>query len=910
MRSLLDEKGGSFIVPGIRQLEKLTVTATQLPLVVENCMEQFEDKLLLVATSHLQMLKVLNKKALAGLTVNDLPKDLLSLAVSAVKQAAGPQDMVTFSAVESAIKSEVEKFCQMLMQKSVNQVTRQGPLQAKNTSGNSQPGHVSSSLTSNERIQLGLKQVSPPCTPQAPLVAAQISSSAPCTVARTQVCPGLSSSEVRHKPPSVTTLVSSSKVRHKPPSVTTWVSSSSEVRHKPPSVTTWDSSSSEVHQGSDCQPTAKVRPANIYPPLISLKPPGVSAQISPSLAVCQFAEHQSCEPYSLLPSSKSFGEKREHLFGNLSQRHFSNTRYWVGMEVPGLDGISMQVPDFDHRSHLCNPPLREASIASHGFVSSEAEIWSSNCTVIKYHRDLSLFRPSHGVQSQIPPSTSPRTFLTAPASSTVQRCASGHHMQKIVELTTTEKHKLRELKKEMVDLITTDQHESRDLNEDPARIELSESRDVKGEIVDLAKVHLHESKELKEEFVDLDTTTQHESKELTEEVLNLDTTAQHESKEFKEEVVDLDTAAQHESKELKEEVVDLDTTAQHESEVLKEEVVDLYTTAQHESQELKEEFVDLDTTAQHESKELKEEVVDVDTTAQHEPKELKEEIGNSATLGVHEFIDLTAKILGGPTTDQKDSEVELVKIDELDIEALKQDTIQQDTIQQESRELKPEFVYLGITDQHESRELKQGIGELSTTHQHDAVELNKEIMNLDTIDEHEIKELKLETVTLVATDQQESSEMKSEIVYLDKTDQHGSRELKQEIGNLASVQYISGDLKQEISKTGPKGPKIEIDIEENLSFSWLTVSKDSGGSAVPWAAEYCSHPRRSNELCEVQLENIAHHPHWGHLVRKLWRQHILAGKLYLNPVFRILGLLDPDPLVRGTNPDHSIIEQK
>jgi hypothetical protein len=851
VRSLLDGEKGSFIVPGIRQLKELTVTATQLPLVVENCMEQFEEKLLLVATSHLQMLKVLNKRALAGLTVNDLPKDVVGLAVAAVKQAAGPQDMVNFSAVESAIKSEVEKFCQMLVQKSVNQVTPQGPLQAKNKSGNSQPGHVSSSLTSNERIQLGLKQVSPACTSQAPLVVAPSSSSAPCPVeefssfARTQVFPEqssvtpwvsspsevrpkppsvitrvsspsevrqrplsvttgtwVSSSEVCHKPPSVTTWVSSSsKVHHKPPSVTTLVSSSSEIRdkppsvttwvsssevlHKPPSGTTWVSSSSEVLQGSDCQPTGKTWSVSIYPPLVSLKPPVVSAQISPSLAACQFAENLSSEPYRYryphLPSSKSFDEKREQLFGNLSPRRFPNGKYWEGVREPGLDDLSLQVPDFDHRSHLCNPPVREASIASHAFVSSEAEIWSSNCTVIKYHRDLSLFRPSHGVQSQISPSTSPRTFLTTPAASTVQMCASRHHMQKSVGLTTTDKHKLRELKKEMVDLVTTDQHESRDLQEDPARIELSESRDMKGEIVDLAKVHLRESKELKEE------------------------------------------------------------------------------------------------------------VVDLNMTAQHEPKELKEEIGNMATLGLHEFIELKEKIVGVPTTDQQDSDVNLVKIDEQDLEALKQESDQQ-----ESRELKPEIVHLGlpVTDQHESRELKQEIGDFSTTHQHDSVELNKEIMNLVTKDQQESRELKSEIVYLDTTDQQQSRELKSEIVNLDTTDKLGSRELKQEIGNLASDQYISGDLKQEMSKTGMEGPKIEIDIEETLSFSWLSVSKDSGGSAVPWAADYCSHQQRP---CEVQLKNIAHHPHWGHLVRKLWRQQILAGKLYLNPVFLILRLLDPDP---------------
>jgi hypothetical protein len=875
VRSLLDEKSSS-VVPGVRQLNELTVTATQLPLFVENCMEQFEEKLLLVATSHLQMLKVLNKRALSRLTVNDLPKDLLSLAVAAVKQAAGPQDMVTFSAVESAIKSEVEKFCQMLVQKSVNQITPQGPLKAKNTSDNSQPGQLSSSLTSNGRIQLCMTQVSPPCTSQAPLVVAQISSSAPPPVARTQVCPGLSSSavrpnppsvttwvssfsEVRHKPPSVTTWVSSSsEVSHKPPSVTTWVSASSEVRHKlpsvttwvspssedrnkppsvttrvssssevrpkppsvttwvssssevrpnppsvttrvssfsevchkthsvttwvsssseaPPSVTTWDSSSSEVLQGSDCQPTGKVRSVSIYPPLISLQPPVVSAQISPSLAVCQFAEHQPCEPYPLLPSFKSFDEKREQLFGNLSQRRFSNTRYWGGMEVPGLDGLSMQVPDFDHRSLLCNPPLREASIASHAFVSSEAEIWSSNCTVIKYHRDLSLFRPSHAVQSQISPSTSSKTFLTTPAASTVQRCTSGHHMQKMMELATTDKHKLRELKKDMVDLVRADQHEFRDLKKDPATIDFNESREVKVEIVDPAKIPLHESRELKEE------------------------------------------------------------------------------------------------------------VVDLDTTAQRESKELKEEIGNVASLGLHECIELKEKICVGPTTDQQDSKVDLVTIDEHELEAFRRES-----------------------DQHESRELKQEMGELSTTHQHDSVELNKEIMDLVTIDEHEIKELMLEAANLVTTDQQESRELKSEIVNQDTIDKHGSRELKQEIGNLASDQYISGDLKQEISKTGMEGPKIEIDFEENLSFSWVAVSEaDSGGSAVPWAVDYCSHQQRS---CEVQLKNIAHHPHWGHLVRKFWRQQILAGTgtpyLYLD-----FGAAGSVSFSQMYDPDHSIIKQK
>ncbi len=35
----------------------------------------------------------------------------------------------------------------------------------------------------------------------------------------------------------------------------------------------------------------------------------------------------------------------------------------------------------------------------------------------------------------------------------------------------------------------------------------------------------------------------------------------------------------------------------------------------------------------------------------------------------------------------------------------------------------------------------------------------------------------------------------------------------------------------------------------------------------------------SVRLCGVQLRNVAHHPFWGHHVRRSWRHHILSGKM-------------------------------
>jgi hypothetical protein len=35
----------------------------------------------------------------------------------------------------------------------------------------------------------------------------------------------------------------------------------------------------------------------------------------------------------------------------------------------------------------------------------------------------------------------------------------------------------------------------------------------------------------------------------------------------------------------------------------------------------------------------------------------------------------------------------------------------------------------------------------------------------------------------------------------------------------------------------------------------------------------------SVRLCCVQLRNVAHHPDWGHHVRRSWRHHILSGKM-------------------------------
>jgi hypothetical protein len=37
-----------------------------------------------------------------------------------------------------------------------------------------------------------------------------------------------------------------------------------------------------------------------------------------------------------------------------------------------------------------------------------------------------------------------------------------------------------------------------------------------------------------------------------------------------------------------------------------------------------------------------------------------------------------------------------------------------------------------------------------------------------------------------------------------------------------------------------------------------------------------------SRACEVRLGNVAHHPFWGHQVRRSWRHHILSGNGFLN----------------------------
>ncbi len=51
---------------------------------------------------------------------------------------------------------------------------------------------------------------------------------------------------------------------------------------------------------------------------------------------------------------------------------------------------------------------------------------------------------------------------------------------------------------------------------------------------------------------------------------------------------------------------------------------------------------------------------------------------------------------------------------------------------------------------------------------------------------------------------------------------------------------------------------------------------------VPFSPEKDARSEGVSRACEVRLGNVAHHPFWGHQVRRSWRHHILSGNGFLN----------------------------
>ena len=51
---------------------------------------------------------------------------------------------------------------------------------------------------------------------------------------------------------------------------------------------------------------------------------------------------------------------------------------------------------------------------------------------------------------------------------------------------------------------------------------------------------------------------------------------------------------------------------------------------------------------------------------------------------------------------------------------------------------------------------------------------------------------------------------------------------------------------------------------------------------VPFSPEKDARSEGMSRACEVRLGNVAHHPFWGHQVRRSWRHHILSGNGFLH----------------------------
>jgi hypothetical protein len=69
-----------------------------------------------------------------------------------------------------------------------------------------------------------------------------------------------------------------------------------------------------------------------------------------------------------------------------------------------------------------------------------------------------------------------------------------------------------------------------------------------------------------------------------------------------------------------------------------------------------------------------------------------------------------------------------------------------------------------------------------------------------------------------------------------------------------------------------------VSSPSEFNFSNRTEALEKKGNP-PCALVSTEGTEGSVRLCGVQLRNVAHHPIWGHHVRRSWRHHILSGKM-------------------------------